>query len=159
MSTLEFGAHQVIIVRTEEAKKSLPKELRQCLVMTTEEVKGLEFEDVFVYNFFADSQDNTNWEGIRHYYHSQLGILDKKLHYIPFDAEKDRILCSELKTLYMVITRARQNLFFFDQSMRIEPLLEMWKANQMVFVASNAKAFRSHNTLLKKSSPDQWVCT
>ena len=55
-STIEFGAHQVIIVQSEEAKKALPDVLKAGIVLTVFEAKGLEFDDVLLYNFFADSK-------------------------------------------------------------------------------------------------------
>ena len=54
-SSIEFGAHQVIIVQTDEAKRSLPEVLRAGIVLTIFEAKGLEFDDVLLYNFFTDS--------------------------------------------------------------------------------------------------------
>ena len=48
-STVEFGAHQVILVRSTEAAARLPLALRtSALVMTVPQAKGLEFDDVFV---------------------------------------------------------------------------------------------------------------
>ena len=55
-SPIEFGAHQVIIVASDEVRDSLPEELSLALVMTIYEAKGLEFDDVLIYNFFKDSQ-------------------------------------------------------------------------------------------------------
>lgn len=55
-SRIEFGAHQVILVATEEARAQMPDELRQGLILTIYESKGLEFDDVLIYNFFKDSQ-------------------------------------------------------------------------------------------------------
>lgn len=55
-SSIEFGAHQVIIVQNDEAKKSLPESLRTGIVLTVFEAKGLEFDDVLLYNFFSDSR-------------------------------------------------------------------------------------------------------
>ena len=57
-SRIEFGAHQVILVASNEAREALPDELSQGLVMTIYEAKGLEFDDVLIYNFFKDSQVN-----------------------------------------------------------------------------------------------------
>ncbi|KAJ4460254.1 hypothetical protein PAPYR_3651 [Paratrimastix pyriformis] len=54
-SVIEFGAQQVVLVRTAQARDTLPPMLRHALCMTTFEAKGLEFEDVLLYNFFADS--------------------------------------------------------------------------------------------------------
>ena len=55
-STIEFGAHQVIIVQSEMAKKNIPDVLKAGIVLTVFESKGLEFDDVLLYNFFKDSK-------------------------------------------------------------------------------------------------------
>ena len=55
-STIDFGAHQAIIVQTEEAKNEIPDELKSAIVLTIFEAKGLEFDDVVLYNFFKDSK-------------------------------------------------------------------------------------------------------
>ena len=52
---IEFGAYQVILVASDEVKNSLAEEFC-ALVMTIYEAKGLEFDDVLIYNFFKDSQ-------------------------------------------------------------------------------------------------------
>ena len=55
-SVIEFGAHQVVLVANEESKENLPEELSYALVLSIYEAKGLEFDDVLLYNFFKDSQ-------------------------------------------------------------------------------------------------------
>ena len=45
----EMGANQAVLVRTEAAKARLPPELRNGLVLTVEESKGLEFDDVCIF--------------------------------------------------------------------------------------------------------------
>ncbi|XP_033107816.1 TPR and ankyrin repeat-containing protein 1-like [Anneissia japonica] len=52
---IEFGANQVVLVANEQTKEQLPKELKQALCLTIFEAKGLEFDDVMIYNFFTDS--------------------------------------------------------------------------------------------------------
>ena len=54
-SRIEFGAHQVVLVQSKEAKDKLPLILRGAIVLTIFESKGLEFDDVLLYNFFHDS--------------------------------------------------------------------------------------------------------
>ena len=54
-STIEFGAHQVILVQSKEAKENLPSILQGAIALTIFESKGLEFDDVLLYNFFTDS--------------------------------------------------------------------------------------------------------
>ena len=50
-------ARQVVLVRTKEAEARLPAALRDgvALVMTVAQSKGLEFDDVFLFDFFRDS--------------------------------------------------------------------------------------------------------
>ena len=54
-SQIEFGAHQAIIVQSEAAKSQIPEELQGAIVLTVFESKGLEFDDVLLYNVFHDS--------------------------------------------------------------------------------------------------------
>ena len=55
VSTIEFGSHQVILVQSQQARENLPRILKDALVFTIFEAKGLEFDDVLLYNFFSDS--------------------------------------------------------------------------------------------------------
>jgi len=55
-SNIEFGAQQVIIVRNDETKLYVKEQIRDAgLVMTIFETKGMEFNDVLLFNFFTDS--------------------------------------------------------------------------------------------------------
>ncbi len=54
-SAIEFGAHQAVIVQSKESKERLPDILKGAIVLTIFEAKGLEFDDVLLYNFFTDS--------------------------------------------------------------------------------------------------------
>ena len=48
-----FGASQVVIVRDQRVKKELPEFMQNMLCLTVYESKGLEFDDVILYNFFS----------------------------------------------------------------------------------------------------------
>ena len=45
-------------MRDQESKKSVPPVLQHALCLTVYECKGLEFEDVILYNFFNDAPDS-----------------------------------------------------------------------------------------------------
>ena len=47
---------QVIIVVNDEARRHLPREMKMAIQLTIYEAKGLEFDDILLYNFFKDSQ-------------------------------------------------------------------------------------------------------
>lgn len=53
----QFGAGQVIIVRDFAEKEKLAKVIGDfALILTVMESKGMEFEDVLIYDFFATSE-------------------------------------------------------------------------------------------------------
>ena len=56
VSTPDFGANQVVIVRDQSVKSKLPEFMQNMLCLTVYESKGLEFEDVILYNFFTSGQ-------------------------------------------------------------------------------------------------------
>lgn len=59
---IEFGCNQVILVRDQKSKENLPPLLQHALCLTIYEAKGLEFDDVILYNFFSDSSiEEFNW--------------------------------------------------------------------------------------------------
>ena len=53
-ASIQFGANQVVIVREAKRPNDLPKSLEEAIVLTVEQCKGLEFNDVLLYNFFTD---------------------------------------------------------------------------------------------------------
>ncbi len=59
ISSIEFGAAQVVIARdsSEEEKKKMPYYLQDVIVLNPQECKGLEFNDVLMYNFFTDTAE------------------------------------------------------------------------------------------------------
>ena len=59
-SHIEFGAHQAILVVNDAARESIPEELNLGLILTINEAKGLEFDDILLYNFFKNSQVSKN---------------------------------------------------------------------------------------------------
>lgn len=57
------GMAQVVLVRDMSALEQLPPELTNsnALIMTVGQSKGLEFDDVFIVNFFGDSPCTPEW--------------------------------------------------------------------------------------------------
>ena len=53
-SSIQFGHHQAIIVRMEEMKRKLP--IENALTFTVYESKGLEFDDVLLFDFFSSCE-------------------------------------------------------------------------------------------------------
>jgi ATP-dependent exoDNAse (exonuclease V) beta subunit len=86
-------------------------------VRTLYEAKGLEFSDVLLYDFFKDSPTSTaDWRVI-------LNSVDRSGIAAPrFDELLHTSVCSELKFLYVGLTRARNQLWIWDSSDRGEPM-------------------------------------
>ncbi|KAF8816728.1 hypothetical protein BYT27DRAFT_7237858 [Phlegmacium glaucopus] len=120
---IELGADQCILVRNDKAKKLLEDEIGKVgLILTIYQSKGLEFNDVFLYNFFHDSEcDASLWRVV------QDGTYSTHTDGRPiFDPIKYIGICSELKSLYVAITRARNNLRIADFSTKGESMRELW---------------------------------
>ncbi|KAH7446733.1 hypothetical protein KP509_01G071000 [Ceratopteris richardii] len=143
---LEFGAEQVVLVRTQQAKQSVQKNLSAGLVMTIYEAKGLEFNDVLLYNFFTDSPaESKYWCLISPHYQGQEGKTPS------VQLEKHSILCSELKHLYTAITRARKQLWIFDSDVEMrKPMLEYWRSLHLITVEGKPL------NIAKYSTPQEW---
>ncbi|CAJ1968924.1 unnamed protein product [Cylindrotheca closterium] len=152
-SRIEFGAHQVVLVRNEEAKQHLPEEfgVDKDWVMTVQESKGLEFDDVLVLNFFQDSPAGDSWRVISNY-----GLEQAKSYYdecesgsqtfqwedisatqqtrpLAFDSEQHKTLETELKILYTAITRARVNVFIAEMDSSLcQPMFNYFRRRKLV---------------------------
>ncbi|KAG8948841.1 hypothetical protein FRC04_009306 [Tulasnella sp. 424] len=105
---VELGAHQVIIVRNEKAAADLKAAIgRVGVVLTLYESKGMEFNDVLLYNFFTDSPAaDTDWRA----------MLFAKQEDRHFNARRHSILQSELKSFYVGLTRARERVWIWEET-------------------------------------------
>ncbi|KAL5535095.1 hypothetical protein ACEPAF_3188 [Sanghuangporus sanghuang] len=120
-SSIEFGARQCILVRNNRVKDELRVQVGEIgNVLTLYESKGLEFDDVLLYNFFEDSSCvASQWRVILNF----LAIDEESSIAVPrFDDLRHAGICTELKFLYVAITRARKNLWIIDRSDKGEPM-------------------------------------
>ncbi|KAI0693657.1 hypothetical protein BC835DRAFT_1352925 [Cytidiella melzeri] len=152
-SHIEFGARQCIIVRDDAAHDRLRAQVGDIgLVLTIYESKGLEFDDVLLYNFFEDSPvDVTQWRVILNALPAQ-----KHLKCPQFDEARHGGVCRELKFLYVAITRARKNLWIADCSDKGEPLRTFWNAHNLI---ENVSAVDNVPRLATKSTSEEWAET
>ncbi|KAK9063834.1 hypothetical protein SSX86_017706 [Deinandra increscens subsp. villosa] len=155
--TVGFGAEQVILVRDDIAKNEIHEYIgKQAIVLTIMECKDLEFQDVLLYNFFGTSPLKDGW-GVIYGYMEERDWLEEKL--IPsfpcFSESRHRVLCSELKQLYVAITRTRQRLWICENKEELsKPMFDYWKRRGLVQVRklddSVAQAMRV------ASSTEEW---
>ena len=77
----EFGAEQVILVRNAEAKDRLEAEIgATALVLTILQSKGMEFDDVVLWNFFTESSSPAGFRQLRELLHDNAGSFDTIKH-------------------------------------------------------------------------------
>ncbi|ORY76949.1 hypothetical protein BCR35DRAFT_332754 [Leucosporidium creatinivorum] len=109
-SGVEFGAEQVILVRNEAARENLRKKTGDVgLIMTIAEAKGLEFSEVLLWDYFADSTSSAaDWRVILNLWKSGKGVP-------AFDAVRHASIGQELRHLYVAVTRARNVLCIADR--------------------------------------------
>ncbi|NXM78890.1 TRNK1 protein, partial [Serilophus lunatus] len=169
---IEFGAHQVVLVANETAKEKIPEELSLALVLTIYEAKGLEFDDVLLYNFFTDSEASKEWKIISSYNpdsDEQVGsnlLLEVPLEdatsmqkRTPFNVEMYKMLNGELKQLYTAITRARVNLWIFDEDCdKRAPAFKYFIKRKFVkVVKTDEKKDLDDSMFAKTSTPEEWI--
>lgn len=150
---IEFGAQQCILVRDDNARSKLQEQMGDIgLILTLYESKGLEFNDVLLYNFFEDSTvDVSQWRVILN------ALTGKKQIKCPtFDETRHSGVCRELKFLYVAITRARKNLWIADCSDKGESLRMFWTAYDLI---KNCSAADEVPRLATSSTPEEWAAT
>jgi superfamily I DNA/RNA helicase len=76
-----FGAEQVILVRDDASKSKLQAEIGEIsLVLTILESKGMEFDDVLVYDFFGSSGLGSSYRCLHLLAHDQRAKFDSQKH-------------------------------------------------------------------------------
>ncbi|CAC5423625.1 unnamed protein product [Mytilus coruscus] len=167
-SHIEFGAHQAILVVDDASRKSIPAELSNALVLTIYEAKGLEFDDVLLYNVFKHSKASKDWrvvtsfiKDVRKSQSEAVGGITRlrddniRTRHLEFDPHLHKILNSELKQLYTAVTRARVNVWIFDEDEDIRlPMFEFFNALNLVQTVSNISDIES---FAKPSLEEDWI--
>ncbi|XP_074280809.1 uncharacterized protein LOC141605808 isoform X2 [Silene latifolia] len=126
---ISFGSDQVILVRDDSVKDEITKRIgRRAIVLTIFECKGLEFQDVLLYNFFKTSPLQEQWR-IIYEYMVENRLLPGNQESLPqFSHLKHNILCYELKQLYVAVTRTKQRLWICEESGGFSlPMVRYWQ--------------------------------
>ncbi|XP_021823635.1 uncharacterized protein LOC110764898 [Prunus avium] len=152
-----FGAEQVILVRDDGARKDVSMFVgKHALVLTIVECKGLEFQDVLLYNFFGSSPLKNQWRVIYDYM-KERDLLDSTLPkgFPSFNEARHNILCSELKQLYVAVTRTRQRLWVCENVEELsKPMFDYWKKKCLVQVRQLDDSLAQ--AMQVASSPEEW---
>uniref|UniRef100_A0ACD5XV05 Uncharacterized protein n=1 Tax=Avena sativa TaxID=4498 RepID=A0ACD5XV05_AVESA len=152
-----FGAEQVIVVRDDATKKQIVDVVgKQALVLTIVECKGLEFQDVLLYNLFSSSPLRNRWRVVYDYMKNKDILSSPEENSHPdFDRSKHYLLCSELKQLYVAITRTRQRLWIRENTDDYcQPMFDYWKKLCLVEVRLLDSSFIE--SMKTGSGADDW---
>jgi superfamily I DNA/RNA helicase len=82
--SLKFKNEFVVLVRDQESKKNLPDFLKNAVCMTIKESKGLEFEDVLIYDFFDSSKTHQAWNLL-----SNIDVIERLMPKKEYDKIKE----------------------------------------------------------------------
>ncbi|KAI3944743.1 hypothetical protein MKW98_021201 [Papaver atlanticum] len=136
-STSGFGAEQVISVRDDSVRKETAEHNgKQALVLTIAECKGLEFQPDIAFVVYVGCialqlfWNTTIKESMESCLWAHEGTKSSRLHvkFPKFSKAKHQILCSELKQLYVAITRTRQRLWISENMDDFsKPMFDYWK--------------------------------
>ncbi|KAH6770322.1 hypothetical protein C2S52_015125 [Perilla frutescens var. hirtella] len=152
-----FGADQVILVRDDSARKEVSRYIGdQALVLTILECKGLEFQDVLLYNFFGSSPMSNQWRVVYEFL-KEKDLLDgnSPKSFPSFSKSRHNILCSELKQLYVAITRTRQRLWICENNVEVsKPMLDYWRRSGLVQERKLDDSLAE--AMQRASSPEEW---
>ncbi|KAL8997770.1 MAG: hypothetical protein Q9169_003019 [Polycauliona sp. 2 TL-2023] len=103
---IKFGAEQVVLVRDEKSKAQLRDHIGSiALVLTIRESKGMEFDDVVLFDFFTSCPELDGWRSL-----SDAEVNESA----SFDSRRYVAICNELKSFYVAVTRARNKFFMIE---------------------------------------------
>ncbi|KAL9594501.1 MAG: hypothetical protein Q9179_005365, partial [Wetmoreana sp. 5 TL-2023] len=118
-STASFGSEQVVLVRDDRAKNQIRKDIGDvALTLTILQSKGMEFNGVILFDFFSTCPDAGGLRRLPAIVGDDPRQFDPKTHVA---------MCTELKNLYVVVTRARKKLFIMETSgaNEMSPIVQM----------------------------------
>jgi hypothetical protein len=177
---IDFGVGQAILLRSQKNKNELPIGLRNHPnIFSITGSKGLEFDDVLLFNFFTNSKVSAKiWRALANYNDEEAEIQIKKtipltlneyllklnksekIHPTEFNDSEHRVLENELKDLYIAITRAKKNVWIFDADLdnnyftfNAQTLYQLFDRRglvQMYDHTSDPMSFQN------SSSPEEW---
>ncbi|KAL8798282.1 MAG: hypothetical protein Q9182_006794 [Xanthomendoza sp. 2 TL-2023] len=154
----KFGAEQVVLVRDQESKTRLEGCIGDiALILTIRQSKGMEFDDVVLFDFFTSCPELDGWRSL-----SDMSSSEPK----QFDSMRYAATCTELKNLYVAVTRARTKLFIIETAHQhgllpvIQLLTKSTPRSIVQFIGRSDFKFEQNLQLLKPdrvSDPKRWI--
>jgi hypothetical protein len=117
---IKTGNDFCIIVRDDSAKSLVPAELRNCILLTLQESKGLEFENVLLFNHFTGNDAEKGWR----YIYTRTDIEERKLQgneKADLENETDLFRRSKLE-LQKLVNEEEQKLYGFSTNASLDQI-------------------------------------
>lgn len=116
----------------------------------------LPMQDVLLYNFFSTSPFEKHWRVIYGYMEKHcVSDPSKPISFPSFYEGKHHILCSELKQLYVAITRTRQRLWICETGAKFcHPIFDYWKS--LFLVQERCLDHSFAQDMCRTSSLEEW---
>ena len=139
--------------------------------MTILESKGLEFDDVFLWNFFTESRAETEWRLVLSFLvqdsEAEQKVLEEErqrsrdcgsmLRPLEFCEHAHQLFCEELKNLYTAITRARVRVIIYDEDVKKRaPMFYYFQRLELVQILSFFAA-DNHTPMAVQTGPEEWL--
>jgi hypothetical protein len=111
---------------------------------------------VLLYNFFSSSPLQNKWRVVYDYMKNKNVIASsEQISHPDFDRNKHYLLCSELKQLYVAITRTRQRLWICESTDDYcQTMFDYWK--KLCIVEVRLLDSKLIQAMQKGSSADDW---
>lgn len=106
-----LSEEQAVLVRDAKTVDTLREMKIGGHVLTIEEAKGIDFDDVIIYNFFSSG---TAVDKALEALNASLESREDAAKALFPEMHRTQTVCEELKLLNVAITRARQRVFFFE---------------------------------------------
>jgi ATP-dependent exoDNAse (exonuclease V) beta subunit len=108
-----------------------------------------------LYNFFGSSPLKNQWRVIYKYMNEQDLLNSTSISFPSFNEAKHNVLCSELKQLYVAVTRTRQRLWICENVEEFcIPMFDYWKKKCLVQVRQLDDSLAQ--AMQVSSSPEEW---
>lgn len=115
---VKVGSDFCVIVRDEAAKALVPEALQSCIVLTLQESKGLEFENVLLYNHFTNNDSEKGWR----FLFTRTSVQEQRISAAELKElleEKDLFRRSKLE-LCRLVQEGRDSCYQFSTSAQLD---------------------------------------
>ena len=160
---MEVDSHMLTVIILD--KHSHVKAIPNITVNAVLQLSNLYFQAIDEWRVIANEATNSHEQNEESNLEGNTGMrvtLEEELQChsrgIKFDGDKHKLLNSELKKLYTAITRARVNIWIYDEDIKKRaPMFEYFIKQNLVYVCNvNVDDLPREVGFAEKSTPEEW---